>query len=240
VGSIHTESFRGFRIEELLRQQNSTGHSVESFRTIQCDVQAVDARFLLPVILPQLRGRGARPDHLTELVERFASWDLQTGLECRECALFRLWMKELGDPQWVYARATQKDGEARSAFFDEAARALEAAADRLSRVGGPWLRWGDIHRAVFPATEVSRPFDVPSLEVLGSLLATPGDEHSVSPGSSDFIENGRFAAFSHHSGPSQRMIVELSDPPRVHFVLPESLKQRRDWATCAPLHVLEW
>ena len=229
VGTIHTESFRGFRIEELLKDGLSRGHDVESFKRIQCDTQSVDARFLLPILLA-----GMKP---SEATRRLGQWDWQAGLECRECALFRAWMKELGDPQWNYARATQGDEAARAAFFREAEAALERASARVMRTGSLWPRWGDVHRAVFPATEARRPFVA---EDLAEALSTPGDEHSVSPGSSDVIEWGDSTAFSHHSGPSQRLVVEMSTPPKVHFILPESPEQRRRWAGCASFDRVSW
>jgi penicillin amidase len=229
VGTIHTESFRGFRIEELLKQGLAGGHDVDSFQRIQCDAQSVDARFLLPVLLA-----GMKP---TEATRRLASWDFEAGVECRECALFRAWMKELGDPQWTFARATQGDEASRAEFFAEAEAALERASVRVLRTGSLWPRWGDVHRAVFPATEARRPFVI---EDLAQALSTPGDEHSVAPGSSDVVEVGERTAFSHHSGPSQRLVVEMTSPPRVHFILPESAEQRRRWAGCAKLDHLSW
>jgi len=221
VGFHHSESFRGFRIEELLKEGLAPKHDVESLRALQCDSQAVDARFLLPVLLPRLQK--------SEITERLSRWNWSADFECRECALFRLWMKELGDPQWVYARATQGSSQSQELLFQEAQQALGRAVQRLKPFGGPWVRWGDVHRAVFPAVETQRPFALSDLE---AGLSTFGDDHSVSPGSSDFFEGTGFAAFSHHSGPSQRMIVELSSPPRVHVVVPGSQPEREAWAQC--------
>lgn len=224
VGYNHTESFRGYRIEELLQQGLSQKHDVASLSKVICDTQAVDARFLLPVLLAGIPK--------SELTERLSKWDFDAGLECRECALYRAWMLELGDPQWVYARATQGDGSQKGRFFEEVAGALQKAAERVRRIQpaeGPWLRWGDVHRAFFPATEALRPFAFSRLE---DAISTPGDNHSVAPGSSDLVEEGGIRAFSHHSGASQRVIWELTSPPHVHFALPETQDDRKGWAEC--------
>jgi penicillin amidase len=203
VGSAHTESFRAFRIEEKLKQGLSAKHDLESMRRIQCDAQAVDARFLLPVLLPHLEPSAE--------VTRLSRWDFEAGLDCQECALFRLWMKALGDPQWVYSRALEGKPE----FRAEAQAAFHQAVEVLRRrYQNPWVKWGAVHRAVFPLTEALRPFSL----TMEDSLSTIGDDHSVSPGSSDWIEQA--GLFSHHSGPSQRMVVELSTPPRIHWVLP--------------------
>ncbi len=231
VGVNHTESFRGFRIEELLKRGLSAGHSVDTFRRIQCDTQAVDARFLLPVLL---KGMPAS-ERTGELLARLRGWNFEASLECRECALFRAWMELLGDPQWTYARAVEGKPE----FWREAEEALLKARHRLASLeGGPWVRWGEVHRAGFPLTEALRPFALARADT----LETPGDSHSVAPGSSDWIDGEAF--FSQHSGASQRMIVELTSPPTVHWVLPganrgNGLEQERAtspdrmaWAGC--------
>jgi penicillin amidase len=239
VGWNHTESFRGFRIEELLRAGLRDKHSVESFQRIQCDRQAVDARFLLPVLLAGIPR--------TPTTERLASWNFDTGLECQECALFRLWMKELGDPQWTYARARQGT----PVFWKEAEFALARAEQKLvSTHGTPWVKWGEIHRAAFSMVEALRPFPLR----LAEALPTFGDDHSVSPGSSDWTESETGAAFSHHSGASQRLIVELSSPPRIHWILPGANRSsegplekekatspdRKAWAGCRLKELTRW
>ena len=179
-----------------------------------------------PLALPQ-------GEPWTEVVNRLGKWDLGTGLECRECALFRLWMKELGDPQWVYARATQGSEQERAAFFVESKDALSRALGKAKALSGaqntPWVRWGDVHRALFPGPEAVRPFAVSDP---ARALATAGDDQSVAPGSSDFIEEGKEHFFSHHSGASQRVIWEMTDPPQVHFVLPDNPERRKAWAEC--------
>jgi penicillin amidase len=239
VGWNHTESFRGFRIEELLRAGLRDKHSVESFQRIQCDRQAVDARFLLPVLLAGMTK--------TPTTERLASWDFNASLECQECALFRLWMKELGDPQWTYARARQGS----PAFWKETESALARSEQKLvSTHGTPWVKWGEIHRVSFPVVEALRPFPVR----LADALPTFGDDHSVSPGSADWIDSASGGAFSHHSGASQRMVVELSSPPRIHWVLPGANRSsgtalenekatspdREAWAGCRLKELTSW
>jgi len=237
VGSVQTESFRGFRIEELLKQGLSAKHSVSTFQKIQCDAQAVDARFLLPVLLPKL----AR----SEVVDRLSRWNWETSLDCQECAVFRLWMKELGDPQWTYARAR----EGRAEFWIEVEAALSRAVEKLKRVaGGPWVRWGKIHRAIFPVPEALRPFVTSDW---AAALPTTGDDHTVGPGSSDWFESEKDRGFSHHSGASQRMVVELSSPPRIHWMLPGKSGEggaeenaispdRKAWADCELRELTSW
>ena len=237
VGSNHTESFRGFRIEELLRAGLREKHSVESFQRIQCDRQSVDARFLLPVLLAGIPK--------SSVTERLASWNFDAGLECQECALFRLWMKELGDPQWVYAQARHGT----PAFWKRSQEALSRAVVSLGRLpGGPWVKWGDVHRAIFPRVEALRPFVISEL---ASSLATAGDEHTVSPGSSDWSRDAEVQTFSQHSGASQRLVVELASPPRVYGILPGNSRvngelekatspDRQAWAGCELRELTSW
>ncbi|MBU6376845.1 MAG: penicillin acylase family protein, partial [Bdellovibrionales bacterium] len=236
VGWNHSESFRAFRIEELLRAGLKEKHSVESFQKIQCDQQAVDARFLLPVLLPHL------PKN--EVTERLESWNFDAGLDCHECAVFRLWMKALGDPQWTYARAMESSPE----FWREASHALESAVEKLRGLpSAPWIRWGSFHRAPFPATEIPRPFPMGDLD---SALPTGGDDHSVWPGSSDWMDLNGVRGFSHHSSASQRLVVEMSNPPKIHWVLPGENRgdsseratspAREAWAGCQLKELSGW
>ncbi len=214
VGTAQTQSFRGYRIEELLTDGLSRGrsrvlHDVESFRKIQCDVQAVDARFLIPRLLKNVEAGSPGVSIPREGLQTLRDWNFEAGRDCKACALFRLWMNELGEPEWLNAKLDSLEAAPRSAD-QEILDALVTAYNQLLSLGEPFRAWGERHFAPFPGTSVPRPLTRASDR---EWVSTPGDEHSVNPGSADF--DGSTGVWRQHSGASQRMVVEMSTPPRI-------------------------
>jgi hypothetical protein len=68
--------------------------------------------------------------------------------------------------------------------------------------------WGDWHQAPFQHLSGAQEFSV-------TPLPTDGDENSVNPGTQRW--NGK--GWDHTQGASQRLVVELSDPPVVYAAL---------------------
>ena len=260
-GFSYAEGFRGSRIEELLLAKPR--HGQESLRKIQCDVQAVDARWFKPELLGKARAAyqeaGIAPLASEERVlKTLEAWDGQTARDCTACAPYRRWMEKLLEvAQWKEAallRALRGDPAAASLGitsklvlekFQEALKDLAQKDPGISDPSKPLRSWGEWHRAPFAHMSELSDFS-------WSPLATPGDEHSVNPGTSRWTGQG----WSHHQGASQRLIVEMTDPPTVHLTLAgpqegapdaEPAKEdgpwNRDWVGCHPEKVqfpLDW
>ena len=220
AGRAFSPSFRAFRIEELL--QKVPKHDLESQRHIQCDEEAEDARFLLPLMLKSLE-QSARPEVAQPLVHEAVAmlrvWDRRVGMECRACGIFRAWVQE-----WLWrtdrseeidlyrALATQSTAapvvEARKLAQRELGPSLMAAIGALKRrERGSFPTWGEIHKisfAHFSGDENFRKDPLPS----------PGDTYTVSPGTMTW--DRQTAEGVQTAGPSQRLLIELSDPPQIY------------------------
>jgi penicillin amidase len=210
--------FRGFRIEELLL---ATGkHDLASQKQIQCDTQASDARFILPELLKRLGDAPFEPQIL-EAVEELKKWDYNTGLQCKSCGLFRMWFELLGEHLrmnehafWNLLLDGELDGTRKSEFTKLFREKLTEAHALVSHA----KNWGELHQSFFATFLGDR--DVQS------SLPTHGDTHSVSPGTSTWSR--KLKKFVHTAGASQRILIEMSNPPRVHRMLPGANKSMKD------------
>ncbi|MCM2278583.1 MAG: penicillin acylase family protein [Oligoflexia bacterium] len=203
-GRAYSRGFRAFRIEELLLSRPK--HDFESQRRIQCDVQAVDARFFLKPLLALAREAGSASPAFQALEKWQAEGKFETTPDCQACGLYRLWMNG------VMERLQLREGGLFRALGKPDYPGLrEAVLGALEEAAAAALgkTWGTLHRAPFVhlAGVDYRPKEP---------IPTSGDEQSVSPGTADW-EHGLLL---HRSGASQRLIVELSDPPRIRLVLP--------------------
>lgn len=251
-GHSQVESFRAHRIEELLVAQPKM--SLVQMREIQCDVQAVDARYLLPELLkvlkthdPRFNGASLEGDPRgNRVVEAMRSW-LEKGTiaggDCQACAPYRDWMNEIKartglseSSLWAALTASRslggkssesmggdtgrRDPSTRKLSSELLAAILSGFDSALARVklvtDGTQTRlavWSELHRSHFEHWGGREAF--PS-----EPLATPGDEHTVNPGTSR--RDGKY--FEHWAGASHRLIVEMSSPPQVWQSLPGTLE----------------
>ncbi len=220
--------FRAFRIEELLAKNSR--HDLQSQREIQCDVQAVDARFLTPLLLRVLREHHLDAQQIKgfKLLE---GWNFEANLNCRACGLYRRWVNEVMSLQRFNETALFRrlssgaSAELKKSVFESFVLVLNELPD--------FPKWGDLHRNYFRHLAGEGYFTA-------APIATPGDDFSVNPGTSDW----QAGEFKHRDGASQRMLVELSNPPVVYSVLAGSnrdLDQRdlalldgpwQKWAQC--------
>ncbi|MCM2323516.1 MAG: penicillin acylase family protein [Oligoflexia bacterium] len=223
-GRAYSKGFRAFRIEERLLARER--HDFESQRQIQCDAQAVDARFLLAPLLKVARAGESPRSALAVLIPWLEEGRFDAGPECQACPVYRLWLTRIFEKTGLGENGLYRAlvNGAPVAGLDERIReALKEAALELEldlRVKS----WGELHLAPFAhlAGDGYR---------AGTAIATPGDEQSVSPGTSDWQE-GRFR---HRSGASMRLLVELADPPVLRLALPGSNQdlERSDAALAA-------
>ena len=192
-GRSYTYSFRGFRIDELLQKKV---HDVESFKNIQCDRQAVDARFFVPKLLknidiPELKAwkfDTSENSMTPSLYRRFMDLLLE-GWQVNEYALFQL-----------LDHLTENQKKEMSSF-------LQVARTQISG-----RSWGDFHRLKFSHLSRNEEWQF-SPELPGF-----GDNHSVDPGTSKWDPDKKI--YDQFSGASMRMIVVMKETPEVHLSLP--------------------
>lgn len=212
MGRAHPQGFRAFRIEELLTKRSA--HDLESQQAIQCDTQAVGARFLVPKLLSVVaksdtKGAGWGPRE-ARAVATLGQWDFSTGPDCVACAIHERWLDRILD-------ATSFDISALYRALDEPAAILASVAEALPKAlndlkvtsDGAFPRWSEVHRATFP--HLSRDARFQSAD----SIATPGSPFSVNVAQHAW-EDGRYR---HTSGASQRLLVELTSPPTAWMVL---------------------
>lgn len=192
-GRGYSYSFRGFRIDELLQDGK---HDVASFQKIQCDRQAVDARFFVEKILKNI--------HIPEI----AGWDFQTDENSTAPSYYRHLMELMKEEWEVNEYALYKMLDNLSA--DQKRELKEFYEMTKTDVNGH--KWGDFHRLTF--AHMSKNDDWK----FSPELAGFGDNHSVDPGTSKWNEERSF--YEQYSGASQRMIIVLKKIPEIHLSLP--------------------
>ena len=191
-GRGYAYSFRGNRIDELLQSQQD----VESFKKIQCDHQAVDAKYFVPRILaaidiPELKDWNFEANESSTAAPIFRRFTdlLMANWDVNEYGLYRL----LG-------AVTEK---MRSEM-------KEVYGASLKDIGG--RKWGDFHVLGFAHLSKN-----PDWRFAPEIPAS-GDNHTVDPGTSRWNEDRK--VYEHSSGASMRMIIEMESRPKIHLVLP--------------------
>lgn len=191
-GRGYSQSFRGFRIEELL-----TDHvDPESFKKIQCDRKVVDARFFLPKIQKYLNAPefqnwdmfATESSKILPLYRRLLDMTFEKW-EVNEYALFKL-LDQLSESQIAEFKS----------FFELAKKEVAGRT------------WGEVLKLTFAHMSKNDSW-VFSPEVSGV-----GDSHSVDPGTAKWNPDRK--VFEQYSGASMRMIIEMAETPRIQLVLP--------------------
>lgn len=214
AGRAHAKGFRAFRIEEMLAARPK--HDLESIKRIQCDVQAVDARFLLPKMLDALESDldALQSERNSFIYEELRKWDYVASADCLPCGVYRRWVERVKDYlhmddvalyRWLIQPLTTPNKDTLVRTYGQALKELGFTEESY-----PLKPWGELHQATFQHLSGR-----PAYAVKG--IATAGDEHSVNPGSHRFDEEKN--VWHHNSGASQRLIVELTRPPVVYSVL---------------------
>jgi penicillin amidase len=204
-GRGYSPGFRGHRIRELLTARPK--HDAASLAAAQCDTRSVDAEFFVPLLLASARTMDSNPKGATDALELLRTWDYSTTAECRACGIYRRWMDWLGAlselPDEAVYRLLKADPRRLPV-----GKALARALRDLEKTGEQFPEWKKIHRAPFEFLAGETWFAVPP-------IFAPGDRNSVNPGTS--VWTG--LKYDVTSGASQRILVELSDPPHIQGML---------------------
>ncbi len=191
-GRGYSHSFRGNRIDELLQPKQD----VETFKAIQCDHQAVDAKYFVPKLLGVMK--------LPELT----SWDYSTAENHIAPGIYRRFM-DLLMQKWevnefgLWRLLDSPDERMRSEMHLVYQEALKQVSGR---------KWGELHRLGF--AHLSKNTDW----VFAPEVSAAGDNHTVDPGTSRWNEDRKL--YEDISGASMRMIIEMDKRPRIHLVFP--------------------
>lgn len=217
LGDAQLPGLRAARIEELLSQKPK--HDLESMGAIQCDLQAMDARYLLPRLLIVL-GETLRTEHpepqnspVLKAYELLKTWDYQTGLQCQACGIYRRWLDRVFTETSLnvtsLSRELQKP-QLEAALKDVVIHQFHQALSDLKLDSGGALiyPWGHYHRNSF-------------FHLIGKSwypttpIPTPGDEFTVNPGVAEWNQG----FYDQTAGASQRILIEMSNPPKVYSVV---------------------
>jgi penicillin G amidase len=234
LGADWGPPYRAQRIGALLEQTSQ--HSLSSFRHIQLDQHSTVAARVLPPLLALL----PRPAPAAEALALLEAWDLQMGLAAPEPLIFSAWLRELSrelyadeleelfDDEWVeqpefLRNVLTRDAQAHwcdnrgSAEVESCpivvarawSRAIRYLSERLGSEPRAWS-WGDVHVAVARHPLFGQ---LPLLSRWFNLVnARGGDSSTVDVGS--FWMDEEESAFQNDWGPSFRALYDLADLER--------------------------
>lgn len=191
-GRGYSYSFRAFRIEELLQAKQDA----DNFKNIQCDRQAVDARFFLPKLQKYLNA------------PEFQKWDFMVNDNSTVVPIYRR-LLDLVFEKWEvneYALFKLLDHLSEDQIHDLKNFYETAKAETSGRI------WGQVLKLNFAHMSKNDGW------VFSPELPGVGDTHSVDPGTAKWNPDRK--VFEQYSGASMRMIIEMSETPKIQLVLP--------------------
>jgi len=192
-GRGYSYSFRGFRIDELLKDGK---HDVDSFKNIQCDQQVVDARFFVQKLLNAVD------------IPEFQGWDFVAHNDKTATAIYRRLMDLLMLNWQVNEYALYKMLD----VLTEKQKSEVSSYYKLARKQVSGRSWGEFHRLTF--AHLSKNTDW----VFSPVIAGLGDKHTVNPGTANWDTDNDY--YEHYSGASMRMIIVMKKTPEIHLSLP--------------------
>ncbi len=192
-GRGYTLSFRGYRIDELLKIGK---HDLDSFKRIQCDRQAVDAQFFVPKILKLVK------------IPEFKNWNYYTSNDSIAPSLYRRLMDLLMEGWQVNEHALFK-------LLDHPSETQIKELNSFSTVARNQISgrsWGQVHKLTFAHLSKNADWKFsPEIEGIG-------DNHSVDPGTSKWDPDKK--NYEQFSGASMRMIILMKPIPEIYLSLP--------------------
>lgn len=236
-GQAYSYSFRGLKINEMLK--SNSNHDYTSFRNIQCDKEATDARYFVPLMLEKLKLLSPN-SAVDKTITLFTHWDFVMSKNCLACGLYRRWL-DLLDKKWK----TEEPGTYRL-IKNISLSSSELQNDFLSSLSEAWndtsnRKWGELHLNPFKHLSLTEN-NLDQNLVFSPEISTEGDVNSIDPGSAKWDEKRKI--YEHYSGASMRMIIEMHpNKPRIWLSLPgknknyDSYTAKEDsiwqnWADC--------
>ncbi|MES2527895.1 MAG: penicillin acylase family protein [Bdellovibrionota bacterium] len=191
-GRGYSFSFRGNRIDELLQDKQT----LESFKRIQCDRQAVDAKYFVPLYLTHIK------------IPELESWNFDASESGKQVGIYRrltdLLMIKWEVNEYGLWRLLGEKSEERTKDMQVA---YQTALKEIS--GRPW---GEVHKLAFAHLSKNANWK------FAPEVGAGGDNHTVDPGTAKWNEDRK--VYEHNSGASMRMIIEMEKRPKIHLVLP--------------------
>jgi acyl-homoserine lactone acylase PvdQ len=214
-GRGYTLSFRGYRIDELLKLGM---HDLDSFKRIQCDRQAVDAQFFVPKILKWVN------------IPEFKTWNYDTSNDSMAPSLYRRLMDLLMEGWQVNEHALFK-------LLDHPTETQIKELYSFSTVARNQISgrsWGQVHKLTFAHLSKNEDWKFsPEIEGIG-------DNHSVDPGTSKWDPDKK--NYEQFSGASMRMIILMKPIPEIYLSLPgynrnyteyqSNIPSWKEWKVC--------
>jgi penicillin amidase len=243
-GRSYPQSFRAFRIEELLQDLGKASKlsELEKNQRIQCDLQAVDARFFVPQLIRILKG--SKLDERSQLaLNLLGSWNFEVTPDCQACSVFRRLMERAQNERgWDEARLfrlflkLEKESVPNLEWVGAWKTLLESTANDLWDAKTAQIRhWGEVSRIVIAP-------DGGTDGLAG--LPVHGDRNTVGPVYARWNGSG----YRQSDGVSLRQIIRMgAQGPEIWFSLPgknrmaapESESLLSQWSTCRYQKV-EW
>lgn len=192
-GRAYSLSFRANRIESLITK--TIKHSIDSMKAIQCDLFVTDASYFIPVIRKYI------PDFLS-------NWDFIAHDSSKDLSLYRRLM-DLMMEKWdvnesaLYLLLKDLDSKKVSELDILYKKAIKEVANK---------DWKNFAFLTFEHLSGDNRFQY------SPILPALGDEHTVGPGTTRWSEDKNH--YVHFSGASMRMVIEMSNPVKIHLNLP--------------------
>ena len=203
---------RAQRIEKLIKKKAK--HDLNSMQSIQCDVFNNEAYHILPLLIKVLESIEEKKKY-EEFIFLFKKWDFMNDEKCLVCGIYRLWVdlllgkleiKGLLKERVLFNVLYQNEEKAIKEVYPQFALALKKMGIKSIKDLKPW---GEIHFSFFNSLAGRKRFPSDGIPIVGGKQ-TVNVAKVVWRG--DHFES-RFAA-------SQRLIVELSSPPKAWSILP--------------------
>ncbi len=208
-GQGNAFSLRANRIESLLMEKSQKKKlTVADFQSVQCDTSAHDANYFLPLILKELDAKKVWQNKEKEAFAILKNWDFQTLANCEACTIYRRTMELLKEENKVNEIALyQLMAKNEVTISNSFARAVK---ELWNKDKVRFVNWEEYHRLYFE--HISGKDELNNQE----SIFTQGDQHSVNPGTARYVDD----VLWHHNGASQRVVVEMTNPPQVFLSFP--------------------
>ncbi len=230
AGRAHEPGFRATRIEQLLNAQPK--HSLETLQRTQCDSKSIDASYYAPRFAERLKAIG-KPASVDQAVfdramAEIPAWNFRTDVDCTLCGLYHKWIDVVRSSglSWNGVMRALDEPSMKDTVDALISSGFErSVADWTQLKGTPFVAWGDVHKASF-----LHPLERSAFDPGGSIPAA-GDRHTVSPGTSSWMDDH----YEVNTGASHRLIVEMTqDGPRIWRALAGPNSAREEIRVDAP------